>query len=376
MLEGEGGSIINTASVLGLIGSEGYAAYGAAKAGLVALTRRSRPSTGRPVRANVIAPGSIDTPRFRKVLDETPDAEEFLRGPEAQHPAPPPRSRRRHRRHRAVPRERPVGVHVGRGHPGRRRPGGAAVGTDGRTSRRQGRGRHRRRVRARRGDLRPVRGRGRRPWSSPTSTKARPARRRARSTRRGHAAIEPRRRRDEPRARSRRWSTRSSNGTGGSTCSCAARRSRRVAPVVDLGDDDWQRVLDVNLKGPFLCMKHAIPAMVDERRRVGRRCSGSVLGAIGAPGYAAYCASKGALVNLASRPRSSTRPTACASTCVVAVGDRHRTVHEGVGAGTRPGRDQANGRGRNPMGGSAAPRSVRRGRCSSRPTSPRTSAAR
>src|SRR5262249_29459638 len=35
-----GGSIINTASVLGLIGSEGYAAYGAAKAGLVALTRQ------------------------------------------------------------------------------------------------------------------------------------------------------------------------------------------------------------------------------------------------------------------------------------------------------------------------------------------------
>ena len=40
MLEGVGGSIINTASTLGLIGSEGYAAYGAAKAGLVALTKR------------------------------------------------------------------------------------------------------------------------------------------------------------------------------------------------------------------------------------------------------------------------------------------------------------------------------------------------
>jgi NAD(P)-dependent dehydrogenase (short-subunit alcohol dehydrogenase family) len=57
--EGDGGSIINTASVLGLIGSEGYAAYGAAKAGLVALTRQIATEYGPKVRANAIAPGSI-----------------------------------------------------------------------------------------------------------------------------------------------------------------------------------------------------------------------------------------------------------------------------------------------------------------------------
>jgi len=69
MLAGGGGSIINTASVLGLIGSEGYCAYGVAKAGLVALTRQIAVDYGPRIRANVIAPGSIDTPRFRKVLD-------------------------------------------------------------------------------------------------------------------------------------------------------------------------------------------------------------------------------------------------------------------------------------------------------------------
>jgi NAD(P)-dependent dehydrogenase (short-subunit alcohol dehydrogenase family) len=67
------GSIINTASVLGLIGSEGYAAYGAAKAGLVALTRQLAIEHAPAVRANVIAPGSIDTPRFRKVVDAMGD---------------------------------------------------------------------------------------------------------------------------------------------------------------------------------------------------------------------------------------------------------------------------------------------------------------
>lgn len=72
MLAGGGGSIINTASVLGVIGSEGYAAYGPAKAGLIALTRQLAIELAPQVRANVIAPGSIDTPRFRKVAESMP----------------------------------------------------------------------------------------------------------------------------------------------------------------------------------------------------------------------------------------------------------------------------------------------------------------
>lgn len=80
LLDGDGGSIINTASTLGLIGSEGYAAYGAAKAGLVLLTKQIAVEYGPAVRANVIAPGSIDTPRFQKVLEKTPGADEFVEG--------------------------------------------------------------------------------------------------------------------------------------------------------------------------------------------------------------------------------------------------------------------------------------------------------
>jgi NAD(P)-dependent dehydrogenase (short-subunit alcohol dehydrogenase family) len=78
LVETGNASIISTASVLGLIGSEGYAAYGAAKAGLVALMRQIATDYGPAVRANVIAPGSIDTPRFRKVAATMPD--EFLDG--------------------------------------------------------------------------------------------------------------------------------------------------------------------------------------------------------------------------------------------------------------------------------------------------------
>jgi meso-butanediol dehydrogenase / (S,S)-butanediol dehydrogenase / diacetyl reductase len=89
---------------------------------------------------------------------------------------------------------------------------------------------------------------------------------------------------------------------------CSAAVETR-ASVVDCSDDEWQRVLDVNLKGPFLCMKHAIPVMV----RGGHGSvvlMGSVLGSIGAPGYAAYCASKGALVNLAKQAAIEHAPDA------------------------------------------------------------------
>ncbi len=70
--------------------------------------------------------------------------------------------------------------------------------------------------------------------------------------------------------------------------------------IVDCDDHAWQRVIDVNLKGPWLCMKHGIPPIADSGGGAVVLL-GSVLGAIGAPGYAAYCASKGALVNLAKQ---------------------------------------------------------------------------
>jgi NAD(P)-dependent dehydrogenase (short-subunit alcohol dehydrogenase family) len=72
------------------------------------------------------------------------------------------------------------------------------------------------------------------------------------------------------------------------------------SPLGELADEDWERVLDVNLKGPFLCMKHGIPAIAAQGGG-SVVLLGSTLGAIGASGYAAYCASKGALVNLAKQ---------------------------------------------------------------------------
>ena len=69
------------------------------------------------------------------------------------------------------------------------------------------------------------------------------------------------------------------------------------APIVDCTDEDWQRVIDINLKGPFLCMRHAVPHMVAAGGG-SIVAMGSTLGAIVAPQFPAYCASKFGLTNL------------------------------------------------------------------------------
>jgi 3-oxoacyl-[acyl-carrier protein] reductase len=70
-----------------------------------------------------------------------------------------------------------------------------------------------------------------------------------------------------------------------------------LVPVKELSDEEWQRVLDINLKGPFLCMRATLPHMV-KGGGGSVIAMGSTLGLIVAPGHPAYCASKGALVNL------------------------------------------------------------------------------
>jgi len=74
--------------------------------------------------------------------------------------------------------------------------------------------------------------------------------------------------------------------------------SDRAATVLELDEATWERVIRINLTGAFLMVKAAIPAMI-------ARGGGSViliasqLGRVASPGRAVYCASKGALVQLA-----------------------------------------------------------------------------
>jgi meso-butanediol dehydrogenase / (S,S)-butanediol dehydrogenase / diacetyl reductase len=70
-----------------------------------------------------------------------------------------------------------------------------------------------------------------------------------------------------------------------------------VSTVDSISEEDWDRVLETNLKGPFLMCRAVLPSM---RRGGGGAIVniGSVLGLVGMKDRAAYCASKGGLTLL------------------------------------------------------------------------------
>ena len=70
-----------------------------------------------------------------------------------------------------------------------------------------------------------------------------------------------------------------------------------VSKIEAMSEDEWDRVMTINLKGPFLMCRAALP----EFRKAGGGAIvnvGSVLGLIGMKDRAAYCASKGGVTLL------------------------------------------------------------------------------
>jgi 3-oxoacyl-[acyl-carrier protein] reductase len=67
--------------------------------------------------------------------------------------------------------------------------------------------------------------------------------------------------------------------------------------LMRMKDDDWDRVLDVNLKGAFLCIRAVTRAMM--KARYGRIINiSSVVGLHGAAGQSNYAAAKAGLIGL------------------------------------------------------------------------------
>jgi NAD(P)-dependent dehydrogenase (short-subunit alcohol dehydrogenase family) len=69
------------------------------------------------------------------------------------------------------------------------------------------------------------------------------------------------------------------------------------SPLAEISEDTWQRVLDVNLKGVWLCMKYEILHMAKNRGGAIVNTS-SVAGLHGARGHAAYGVSKYGVISL------------------------------------------------------------------------------
>ncbi len=71
----------------------------------------------------------------------------------------------------------------------------------------------------------------------------------------------------------------------------------RWGNAVECTEEDWNRVIDINLKGAWLCSKFAIPEMI--KARGGSIINtASIAGCVAFAKIAAYCASKGGLIEL------------------------------------------------------------------------------
>ena len=67
--------------------------------------------------------------------------------------------------------------------------------------------------------------------------------------------------------------------------------------VHETDERQWNRIMAVNVTGAFLAAKAVLPGMIERQRGVIVNI-GSVAGMVGIPTMAAYCASKGAVINL------------------------------------------------------------------------------
>ena len=80
------------------------------------------------------------------------------------------------------------------------------------------------------------------------------------------------------------------------------------AGIADLSEEEFDRVLGINLKGVFLCMKHESRAMLAAGNGGAVVNVGSINSFVGFPGGAAYATSKHALVGLTSSVSAELAP--------------------------------------------------------------------
>ena len=69
-------------------------------------------------------------------------------------------------------------------------------------------------------------------------------------------------------------------------------------PLPEISEDDWDKTLDVNLKGIWRCMKYEIPAMLESEGDGAIVNMSSIFGPSGVPQVAAYASAKMGVVGL------------------------------------------------------------------------------
>ena len=86
-----------------------------------------------------------------------------------------------------------------------------------------------------------------------------------------------------------------------------------ASPVADYPEDEWRRILSIDLDGVFYCCKAALPHMLE--RGSGRIVNiASISGKEGNPNMAAYSTAKAGVIGFTRRWRRKSRHAASTST--------------------------------------------------------------
>jgi len=88
-----------------------------------------------------------------------------------------------------------------------------------------------------------------------------------------------------------------------------------IVPFADLSEEDWDRMIDINLKSVFLCTQAALPAM--RAGGFGRVVSVSSVGAYGGSvGHAHYAAAKAGIIGFSKTLAKELGPLGITVNCV------------------------------------------------------------
>ena len=86
--------------------------------------------------------------------------------------------------------------------------------------------------------------------------------------------------------------------------------------VTEITEETWERILNVNLRGTFLCCKYGIPEIIRSGGGTVINTSSSA-GVIGVPNCDAYTATKGALISLTRSMAVEYAPKKVRVNCIV-----------------------------------------------------------
>jgi NAD(P)-dependent dehydrogenase (short-subunit alcohol dehydrogenase family) len=126
--------------------------------------------------------------------------------------------------------------------------------------------------------------------------------------------------------------------------------------IEDFDEPAWDRMVDVNLKGTFFCVRAALPALRVSGGNVVNLASDA--GLMGERGLVVYCASKGGVVNMTRAMALELAPTVRVNCVCPGYVDTDMVRRDGIDLTDDPAAAERELAGRAPLGRIAAPAEI------------------